>query len=221
MHHHRLLSTALRRCMDCSFADPGLGPLSPALVPVPITAMFIGEGPGQSDSPVAFLPPGTAAGDAFDQHYLAPLGLQRDQVWLTTLLKCRYPPRVYGNKPRFADQIHTAADICAHHWLVHELDYARPRVVVSLGNQGVYQRLRELFALETPLDFEDAVGHPHAVNLDGWDLMLFPLVDPDVSRPPGEGDQRRLRSRERWAELHHAQHIPVLRAVLEELLVSA
>ena len=35
-----------------------------------------------------------------DKHYIKPLGLNRNQVWITDLFKCRYPKEVYREKQK-------------------------------------------------------------------------------------------------------------------------
>lgn len=210
------LADAIRRCPACVFHDPALAPIPPAPGALPARLMFVGESPSWAADQAAPFDPVTISGQALDRHYLAPLGLTRAQVWISNLLKCRYPAGLYGNKPKFDAEIQHAVETCVRLWLFKEIALAQPEVLVTLGDQQVYQRLRRLCGLATPTVFEEAVGRPHAVQIGERDLILFPMIHPDISRPEGDGDDRKLRLRQQWAPLHHDAHLPALRRLLEE-----
>jgi uracil-DNA glycosylase family 4 len=241
--YHTLVQ-AIRRCTACSFRDPAIEPLAPNLpqLPVPgklLTAsdgasagkaladpqrpatdsrsfpvMFVGENPSWAHEQPAPFAETTISGQALEQHYLQPLGLSRDQVWITDLFKCRYPPAIYADKARYRETIQSVVNTCAGLWLPQEIALARPQVLVTLSDQEVYQRLRRAFRLPTPATFAHAVGWPYAITLGGFSVTLFPMVHPDVSRPWGEGDSRKQAAREKWAPLHREVHIPALRELL-------
>lgn len=128
-------------------------------------------------------------------------------------VKSRYPKHVYRNKTANDALIQQVAVTCAQLWLVRELAIA-PRIVVTLSDKEVYQRLRTAFEWKTPRLFSDAVGRPHTVQIGERPVNIFPMIHPDISRPIGDGDNRKQKVRAKWAPLHHKYHIPELRALL-------
>jgi uracil-DNA glycosylase family 4 len=211
------LASAVRRCTACAFSGAAIEPLPPEESTTPARLMFIGESPSWAENQVSPFSPSTASGQALERHYLAPLGLQRHDVWITDLLKCRYPAGIYGSKPRHEDDIRRAVDTCVRLWLMHEIELARPQIVVTLSDQQVYQRVRRMFGLNTPARFDEAVGRPHTVEFGAQQAIVFPLIHPDISRPEGDGDSRKLRARQAWASVHRDEHIPTLRRLLDEM----
>jgi uracil-DNA glycosylase family 4 len=177
--------------------------------------MFIGENPSWAIGQETPFSATTISGQALDEYYLKPLNLAREQVWITDLFKCRYPKDVYHAKWQNNVTIQSVAATCAKLWLVQEIEIARPKVIVTLSDAQVYQRLRRAFELTTPVKFDEAVGTPHPVTLAGWSTLLFPMIHPDISRPVGDGDNRKIKAREKWAGLQQEKYIPALKAVLE------
>ncbi len=216
MDYNRL-ARAVRRCTSCTFYDTAYEPLPPESCQTPTRIMFIGESPSWAENQAAPFAPTTISGQALERHYLAPLNLRRDDVWITDLLKCRYPAGIYGSKPRHESDIQRAVETCVRLWLVHEIDLAQPQVVITLSDQQVYQRVRRLFGLNTPALFAAAVGQPYTVEFGGQPVILFPMIHPDISRPAEEGDSRKLTARRKWAAIHRDEHIPTLRRLLAEL----
>lgn len=211
---YRELVQQIRRCDACSFRHPGISPLAPADAVTPVAVMFIGENPSWADGQDVPFAGSTISGRALDAYYLQPLKLTRQQVWITDLFKCRYPIEIYRAKGKHEHEIQTAASTCVQMWLIREVQLARPRVIVTLSDRQVYQRLRRIFGWVTPAHFAEAVGRPHQVLLGDLAVMLFPMIHPDISRPPGVGDNRKSQARERWASIHQTQHIPALSRVL-------
>ncbi len=205
---------SLHECSACSFRCPDILPLAPELpaaLPVPI--MFIGENPSWAKGQDSPLDGSTISGGALEANYLAPLGLTRRDVWITDLFKCRYPKSVYRAKRQNEELIQSVANVCASSWLLREIALARPRVLVTLSDKQVYQRLRQAFDLSTPGIFTEAVGKPYPITLGGQALLLFPMIHPDISRPVDQ-DRRKSATRAKWAPLHKEQHIETLRTLL-------
>lgn len=202
-------------CRKCSFRDDAYPPLPPVSAPVPVKLLLIGENPSWAEEQQTPFDPRTISGQALDRYYLEPLGLKRDEVWITDLFKCRYPKDIYRKKGKYDREIQVVADTCARQWLIKELCYASPKVVASLSDREVYQRLRRILNLHTPSKFQQAVGQPWSVKLGEVATLLFPMIHPDISRPPGEGDNRKITARQRWAPQHHRKHIPALRKLVE------
>jgi len=207
------LAKGIRQCTACGFGDPHTEPVVPVLPNFPVRIMFVGENPpgGEGDAPFA---EDTASGRALDEFYLKPLGISRRHAWITNLFKCRYPQRIIGHKKEYARDIQEAAAMCSNCWLLQEIALVKPSIVVTLSDGQVYQRMRSAFGFVTPSRFAVAVGRPHAVTLHGIDTTIFPMIHPDISRPVRYGDNRKLKSRAKWARVHMKEHIPRLRELL-------
>lgn len=85
--------------------------------------MLIGEAPGRNED-VKGEPFVGAAGKILDQ-MLERIGLERDEVFITSILKCR-PPR---NRNPKADEIEACAP-----WLERQLEIIEPDILVTMGN---------------------------------------------------------------------------------------
>ena len=215
-----LLRSSIKVCNMCSFRDPEIPPLAPSLVDIPVTVMFIGENPSWAEEQAEPFSSSTISGDALEKHYLKPLGLTRSQVWITDLFKCRYPKHIYQAKKEYKELIQSIAKTCASKWLVSEIMLAQPKIIVTLSDKEVYQRLRMAFSLSTPKKFNNAVGKPYSVTVGEWETLVFPMAHPYIIRPIGEGDKRREKSRQKWAPLHNNIHIPALKSLLESIIVG-
>ncbi|HEX4055710.1 MAG TPA: uracil-DNA glycosylase [Tepidisphaeraceae bacterium] len=83
---------------------------------------FIGEGPGENED-LQGRPFVGRAGDLLNK-MIAGMGLQREQVYIANIVKCRPP----GNRCPAPDEI----DACTP-YLVSQLEIIRPKVIVTLG----------------------------------------------------------------------------------------
>lgn len=84
--------------------------------------VFIGEGPGETEDETG-RPFVGRAGKLLDK-MIAGMGLQREQVYITNIVKCRPP----GNRAPMPNE----TDACAP-YLVRQLEIIRPAVIVTLG----------------------------------------------------------------------------------------
>lgn len=111
----------MRVCVLCTLAQtrklsvPGEGP-APALV------MLIGEGPGRNEDEQGR--PFVGASGKFLDELLAAGGLQRAQVYITNVVKCR-PPENRDPQP-------AEVAACAG-YLERQIELVDPRVIVTLG----------------------------------------------------------------------------------------
>lgn len=201
-------------CMKCSFKNPKVAPVFPASNFKQVPVKFIGESPSWAENQSMPFDPKTISDRALEKHYLNPFNLTRDQVWITDLIKCQYPKYMYKAKIKFKSKILETAHFCANRWLVKEIEYTKPKVIVTLSNREVYRKIRDIFQLDVPSDFNKAVGNPYPVIINKHSTLLFPMIHPDISRPVGECDTRKVRIREKWAPLHKNQHIPSLKKTL-------
>ena len=119
------LNAEISACRACALgatrtrAVPGEGPVDAEI-------MFIGEAPGYYEDQQArpFVGP---AGQFLDQ-LLASIGLQREDVFICNVIKCR-PPE---NRDPLPGEIKAC-----HKWLHQQLEIISPKVVVTLGRYSL------------------------------------------------------------------------------------
>jgi uracil-DNA glycosylase family 4 len=123
--------------------------------------MFIGEAPGfhEDKQGVPFV---GAAGKLLSK-LLAGIGLERDDVYIANVLKCRPP----GNRDPLPEEI--AA--CESH-LFRQLELIRPKLVATLGN----------FATKLLSGRPDGItrvhGREQVVTIGGQSVTLYPIFHP-------------------------------------------
>lgn len=96
-------------------AVPGEGPADAEL-------MFIGEGPGFHENEQGR--PFVGAAGNFLEELLASIGLSREEVYITNIVKCRPP----GNRDPQAVEIESCAD-----YLERQIRAINPKLIVTLG----------------------------------------------------------------------------------------
>ena len=198
------LLNEMEKCNACELSKV---PVVPRLIKVPVKLMFVGENPARDSDINEPLSTKRRSGKALEEYYLKPLGLSREEVWITNLIKCTYP-KDENNTKKLGDQ---AAAICAKKWLIKEVEYASPFIIVTLSKEEVYNRAKKIFGWEELPDFKTAAGRPYQVQMNGHSFTLFPMVHPDIT-----GDnKRKSNSAEKWAPLHRDDHIPELKKLLE------
>lgn len=115
------LAQEVSRCEQCPLAQgrtkavPGDGPGNAAI-------MFIGEGPGFHEDRQG--QPFVGAAGQFLNELLQSIGLQRQDVYITNVVKCRPP----GNRDPQPDEI----EACRA-FLDRQIAVIRPKVIVTLG----------------------------------------------------------------------------------------
>jgi uracil-DNA glycosylase family 4 len=123
--------------------------------------MFVGEAPGFHEDKQG-IPFVGQAGKLLDR-LLAGVGLERSDVYIANVLKCRPP----GNRDPQPDEI----EACEPH-LFRQIALIQPRVVATLGN----------FATKLlsgrPLGITRVHGQPQEVALGGSSVVLYPLYHP-------------------------------------------
>ncbi len=120
---HAELEQALLNCKLCPLCHDAIGPTSYNGSPDSPFAI-VGEGPGgvEDDYGVPLVGP---SGQLLDKA-LASVGVTRDRVYTTNIVKCR--PK--GNRTPTVDE----GSFCAGHWLDEELAFVRPKIIVALGS---------------------------------------------------------------------------------------
>ena len=155
------LERRIRVCTLCRLhetrknAVPGEGPYNARVV-------FVGEGPGRTED-LKGVPFCGAAGKFLDE-LLKIAGLDRKEVYITNVVKCRPP----GNRVPFEDEI----EICASNYLKKQIEIINPELVVVLGRTSA----RELLGK----DFVMGLGHGRELKgkYRGLNLRLFVTYHP-------------------------------------------
>ena len=119
------LREEIARCTRCELAKhrtkavPGEGPENADI-------MFIGEAPGWHEDQQGrpFVGP---AGKYLDQ-LLVSIGLRREQVYITNVIKGRPP----GNRDPLPGEI-----LACRHWLERQTELIRPEMIVTLGRYAM------------------------------------------------------------------------------------
>jgi DNA polymerase len=96
-------------------AVPGEGPADADI-------MFIGEGPGFHENEQGR--PFVGAAGRFLEELLAKIGMQRTEVFITNVVKCRPP----GNRDPMAEELDACDD-----YLERQINAINPKVIVTLG----------------------------------------------------------------------------------------
>jgi DNA polymerase len=138
--------------------------------------MFIGEAPGESED-LSGIPFVGRAGKLFDK-FLIAVGINRDDVYIANILKCR-PPQNRDPKPE-------EEDMCIQ-YLNEQIEAIKPRFVVCLGRIAAMRLIDPNFRIMvehgkwfTREKYEIcAVLHPSAVLRDPRknELMLKDMMD--------------------------------------------
>lgn len=105
--------------------------------------MLVGQGPGVAEEATGrpFVGP---SGALLDQA-LAEIGLSRERLWLTNVIKCRAVKREKG---RLVDRAPLAGEVKAcRPWLEGELAIVQPRIVVCIGTPAAHALIDRKFKL--------------------------------------------------------------------------
>jgi DNA polymerase len=123
--------------------------------------LFVGEAPGFHEDKQG-LPFVGQAGKLLEK-LLAGIGLQRSDVYIANVLKCRPP----GNRDPQPDEI----EACESH-LFRQIELIQPAVVATLGN----------FATKLlsgrPLGITKVHGQEQKTRIGSRDVLLYPLYHP-------------------------------------------
>ncbi|MFL5820176.1 MAG: uracil-DNA glycosylase [Solirubrobacteraceae bacterium] len=123
--------------------------------------MFVGEAPGRNEDE-AGLPFVGQAGKLLDR-LLADIGLERGQVFIANVLKCRPP----NNRDPMPGEIEACQD-----YLRRQVDLIEPRVVCTLGNFST-----KLLRAE-PTGITRLHGRPEIRTVGTRAVRLYPLYHP-------------------------------------------
>jgi DNA polymerase len=123
--------------------------------------MFVGEAPGQQED-LQGLPFVGRAGNLLDQ-LLGEVGLQRADVFVANVLKCRPP----GNRDPQPDEIETCRP-----YLARQVELIEPRVICTLGNFATKLLTRSQRGIT------GVHGRPQVHELGGRAVRIYPIYHP-------------------------------------------
>lgn len=172
VHDHILVCTACPLHMRRTQAVPGTGPATARI-------MAVGEGPGETEDRLG-QPFVGAAGNVLNK-LLVGIGLQREDVYITNVVKCRPP----GNR----DPEPAEVDTCSP-FLDAQVEIIRPDVILILGRH----------ALVRLLPGSASITRLHGQKVIRGDRLYVPLYHPAAALYNGslmrtlEEDMQRVRS---------------------------
>ncbi len=126
--------------------------------------LILGEGPGGDEDRVGR--PFVGRGGQLLDRILAAVGLGRDDVYITNIVKCRPP----ANRTPESDETET----CTSLWLEPQLRLLRPRYILTLGNTPTQYLLGTRLGITklrgTWLPYRQADGL--------WEALVMPMFHP-------------------------------------------
>ncbi|MDQ6748719.1 MAG: uracil-DNA glycosylase [Candidatus Dormibacteraeota bacterium] len=140
--------------------------------------MIVGEAPGQKEDQQG-VPFVGAAGQLLNK-LLASVGIPREEVYITNIIKCRPP----GNRDPLPDEVTACSP-----YLDRQVEILRPAVILLLGRHAV-QRL---------LPGSEGISKIHGTLVERGDRAYVPLYHPAAALYNGflvetlEADFRRVR----------------------------
>jgi uracil-DNA glycosylase family 4 len=160
------LRLEITHCTKCDLhrsrthAVPGEGPLDACV-------FLIGEGPGREEDRQG-LPFVGRAGTVLDS-LLESIGLEREEVFITSVVKCRPP----DNRPPTRDESRTCRP-----YLERQLALIDPKVIVPMGRWAAWD-LFELFGLQDR-PIAEMHGRTLLVTVNNKERIIHPTYHPAV-----------------------------------------
>jgi len=150
-----------RLWLEAKHGVPGEGPLN-------ANVMIIGQNPGADEDQTGR--PFIGRAGKFLDECLKSIGLQREQIFVTNIVKCRPTEKarnwVKDRKPA-TDEI----DACKP-YLDKQIELLKPEVICTLGDTARSQIFKR-FGLE-----EDTIGHVHGRLFLAGNMRIAPLYHP-------------------------------------------
>jgi len=118
--HKKILTCTLCRLSESrKNAVPGEGAFDTSLV-------LVGEAPGRNEDLLGR--PFVGAAGAFLTKLLSSIGVDRDRIFITNVVKCR-PPM---NRPPRVDEVNAC-----HSYLERQISLINPRIICLMGNNAI------------------------------------------------------------------------------------
>jgi len=128
--------------------------------------MFIGEAPGRQED-LRGLPFVGAAGKLLDE-LLRKIGLSREKVYITNVVKCRPP----GNRDPAPEEVVT----CTRLYLCRQVEVVRPRFLVMLGRHSAAYVLSRV-GIEVG-GITRVHGKVYEISPFGFPVVAIPMFHP-------------------------------------------
>jgi DNA polymerase len=172
------IAADIRACQKCQLhqgrtkAVPGSGPYTADI-------MFIGEGPGHHEDQQGL--PFVGQSGRLLEEMLGKIGLKRDQVFITNVVKCRPPEN--------RDPLPQEMEACVPSYLLRQIALINPKVIVTLGrfSMGLFFPGAKITAIHGKAKWEQGraylpMFHPAAVlrNLES----MKPQYEVDFRKLP-------------------------------------
>ncbi len=160
------IAVEVRECTQCSLwqrrrnAVPGEGNIDAQVV-------FVGEAPGYWEN-VKGLPFVGSAGKVLDG-LLEGIGLPRESVFITNIVKCR-PPE--NRDPRSAE-----VETCTSLYLNRQIGLIKPKVVVALGRHSTAYILSKA-GFDKIVSITESRGKVYRVKIVGLSFVVVPMYHP-------------------------------------------
>ena len=138
-------------------AVPGEGPIDSDIV-------FIGEGPGFHENEQG--QPFVGAAGKFLEELLSDIGLSREEVFITNVVKCRPP----GNRDPLPEEI----DACTTNFLNRQIAAINPKVIVTLGK----------FSMNLLMP-DSKISQVHGKAIKIQDRLVVPMYHPAAALHQG------------------------------------
>jgi len=145
-----VVCTKCRLCQTRRNAVPGEGLESSKVI-------FVGEAPGEQED--AQGRPFVGAAGKLLTELLASVGLRREDIYITNVVKCRPP----NNRPPRKDE----AAACRP-YLNRQISLITPRIICPMGNS----------AINSLLDSDKSVTDLHGMPLESGKVTFFPMYHP-------------------------------------------
>lgn len=128
--------------------------------------MFVGEAPGRNED-LQGRPFVGAAGQLLDKLIREKLGLSREDVYITNVVKCRPP----GNRDPEPGEV-----TACWGYLEAQIRALKPRLVVALGRHAASTLINGPGS--KPLSITQVRGKPRSIRVGGVELVVYPTLHP-------------------------------------------
>ncbi len=166
------LSVIAQACTRCSLSD-GRTNVVFGSGAVDADVMVVGEGPGQQEDEQGV--PFVGRSGQLLASLLAEVGLERDDVYIANVVKCR--------PPRNRDPLPAEIDACKP-YLRRQIELVDPSVVITLGN----------FSTKLLLPTTTGITRMRGVAYEWWGRYLVPTFHPAAALRGGERVTNDIRS---------------------------
>jgi uracil-DNA glycosylase len=156
------LCNQIRTCRNCDLAKqrtqvvPGEGPENADI-------MFIGEAPGYNEDQQGR--PFVGAAGQFLTQLLNSISLQRENVYIANVIKCRPP----GNRDPLPGEI----QVCSK-WLDQQIELIKPRMIITLGRYSMARYFPN-----------ESIGKIHGKTRDIDGITYFAMYHPAAALHQG------------------------------------